>query len=146
MTNDIAIVPPRIQTKYPHMMPADITLWQRFLRLEYWDNAKYAYDVHVGTEAPNLDQLLPEFALMGRALSTKRIDVVSFLEYATFVIEVKPYAGLSAVGQAISYPLLFKRQYPHRPNVKGMIITDHAQLDIPWLCQQLKITLLEMPE
>ena len=69
-------VPPRVQNKYPHMMPADIRIWSRYLKTNPFPHARVAYDLHVGSPAAPLPGLSPEYERMAVALSTKRIDAV----------------------------------------------------------------------
>lgn len=62
----------------------------------------------------------------------------------TLVTEVKPFAGLSAIGQALGYRHLFAEDYPFAPDPVPCIITDLAQPDIAALCRKLRITLVEL--
>ncbi|MBA7693088.1 hypothetical protein ES703_101663 [subsurface metagenome] len=145
MTPEPTTVPPTVQKKYPHMMPADILIWSRYLKSNPFPNARIAYDVHVGTPAGPLDGLSAQYELMAIALSTKRIDAVVYEPRRTLIIEIKPYAGASAIGQVLTYRLLYHRDFPGSPFPLPVILTDHAQLDTPWLCQQLNIQLIVCP-
>ena len=105
MTPEPTTVPPTVQKKYPHMMPADILIWSRYLKSNPFPNARIAYDVHVGTPAGPLDGLSAQYELMAIALSTKRIDAVVYEPRRTLIIEIKPYAGASAIGQVLTRSL-----------------------------------------
>lgn len=136
--------PPEKLHRYPHMLPADVAIWERYLDTNPFPTARIAYDVHVGTpvsisadDPPNIQHMLYQ-------LTTLRIDAVVFLLNETPVIEIKPDAGMSAIGQALAYALLFDRQFPGYAPPVPTILTDTALPDTPWLCDRLGITLLEI--
>jgi len=138
-------VPPTVQKKYPHMMPADILIWSRYLSSDPFPDASVAYDLHVGTPAGPLEGLSPEYERMAAALSTKRIDAVVYKPRSTLIVEVKPYAGAGAIGQVLTYRLLYERDFPGCHVPIPVIVTDQPQLDTPWLCNQLNIQLIVCP-
>jgi hypothetical protein len=139
----IETVAPEIQPSYPHMLPGDVAIWHSFLCKDPILRVPVAYDVHVGTPAHIPENFEPPYRYMIERLSTKRIDVVIFFPKETVVCEIKPYAGLTAIGQALCYSALFKRDFPQYPNVKPCIITDTAQIDTPHLCALNKVVLVE---
>lgn len=137
--------PPQIRHKYPHMRPADVRIWEAYLLGHTHPNAQVAYDVHVGS-TPSPPPNAPEYLVKHiEAVYPKKIDAVIYLLSETIVAEVKPFAGLTALGQALGGRLLFHRDYPLAPNPIPAIITDTAQPDIPWLCARLGIVLIEVP-
>ena len=81
---------------------------------------------------------------MVRYLSTKRIDVVAFFSDEIVVFEVKRNAGLGAIGQVLSYALLFRQKYNPSLPVRTAILTDKAQPDMPMLCAAHHIILLDL--
>lgn len=139
-------VPPNVQAKYPHMMPADIRIWSRYLKTNPFPRARIAYDLHVGTPAEPLLGMTEEYERMTEALSRKRIDAVVYEERWTRIVEVKPYAGAGAIGQVLTYRLLYRREFPGSPMPLPVIVTDQPQVDTPWLCKQLNIELIVCPE
>jgi len=139
-------VPPDVQKKYPHMMPADIRIWTRYLKTNPFPKARVTYDLHVGTPATALQGMPEEYKRMTEALSTKRIDAVVYEARRTRICEVKPYAGSGAIGQVLTYRLLYHRDFPGSPLPLPWIITDYPQRDTPWLCRQLNIELVLCPE
>ncbi|MBA7612647.1 hypothetical protein ES703_19883 [subsurface metagenome] len=145
MRDEPITVPPTVQDKYPHMMPADIIIWTRYLKTNPFPQARISYDLHVGTPAGPLDGLTPEYQEMALALSTKRIDAVVYETRRTGIVEVKPYAGSGAIGQVLTYRLLYIREFPGSPQPIAMILTDYPQRDTPWLCNQLNIVLITCP-
>lgn len=132
--------------KYPHMLPADVELWNRFLDHNDFPGATVAYDVHVGTPAHVPPGTQENYARMIVALSTYRIDAVLYLPDETAVVEVKPHAGPTAIGQVLSYTLLFRKLYPQLPTTHPIILTDTARPDTPYLCAAFNITLIELDQ
>lgn len=130
--------------KYPHMLPADVALWERFIRLEHPMPCTVAYDVHVGS-LPPLPADLPEYLQRdAQALYPCKIDAVMYSPQETLIVEVKPRASTYAIGQVLSYTNLFHRDFPEHPRPTPCIITDTAHQDTPWLCEILNIILVEL--
>lgn len=138
------IVPPVANGRYPHFINHDALIWDRFLRTQSLTQFRVAYDVHVGSISPAAADLDENYARMVAALSSKRIDVVMYFPSETMILEVKQYAGLAAIGQAVSYAFLFKRRFPEKPKVTAAILTDTAQPDMHTLCVTFNVLLLEI--
>jgi len=115
------------------MMPGDVPLWQRFLTQhgEYFDS--FDYDRHVG-QGVDIDPAWPEEIVRAAlALTQKRIDAVGYKGPEVWLFEVKPDAGLSALGQLLSYKALWERD-PVNPKVTYLaIITDRLNPDEQFL-------------
>jgi len=130
--------------KYPHMRPEDVRIWERFLETNSRENALVAYDVHVGstpTPPPGAPEYLKKHIA---AVYPKKIDAVLYFPTQTVVMEIKPFAGLTALGQALGYRHLFINDYPFAPQPVACILTDTAQADMPSLCRKLGIVLIEV--
>jgi hypothetical protein len=126
------------------MLPNDKRIWDRFLEqfgdyFEYFD-----YDVRVGEGVGDIvgfDELTKEIAL---ALTQKRIDAVGYRGDEVWVFEIKPRAGLSAIGQVTAYEVLWNRQFYPRRIYRKAIVTDRTDNDIRYLCQEKDIKLYEV--
>jgi len=132
--------------KYPHMRPEDVRIWERFLDAHSPLNAVVAYDVHVGSTPPLPDDAPEYLKKHVAAVYPKKIDAVMYFPTQTLVTEIKPFAGLTALGQALGYRHLFINDYPFAPQPVAAIITDTAQPDVPSLCRKLGIVLIEVPQ
>ena len=130
--------------RYPHLEPLDTAIWNAALDIDPWPNARVAYDVHVGTPAIVPMDSPESYRRMVEHLSTLRIDVVVLLPNKTLVIEIKPSASLSAIGQALGYTHLFHAKYPHYLKPTPCILTDLPKPDTPWLCNLLHVQLLTL--
>ena len=122
--------PPDKLTKYPHMFPLDIPIWERFIDRFGADFSGFDYDVKVGSGTKPVKGLGPKYARMQAILSKYRIDVVGFRSDSIWVIEVKPEAGTVALGQIDLYTSLYKRDFTPSLNVVGVIVTDRELPDI----------------
>lgn len=128
--------------KYPHLMVSDVAIWERYLDkfANQWD--AFEYDVRVGQGIVTKPELEEKYKHMATALTEKRIDVVAARGAVTTIIEVKPSAMLSAVGQLLSYQILYEERYPLKGPVKMLLITDRIGPDLENLCRKFGISLI----
>ena len=127
---------------YPHMMPADVAIWERFIEKKpnAYDNV--SYDVKVGS-APEFDTTVnAESGGKAEDLYKKKIDVVGYKGAEIDIIELKPRAGQSALGQVKGYGQLYIRDYspPEQPNL--VLITDVLLPDMDFLAEAENIRLI----
>ena len=111
-------------SKYPHMKPEDVAIWERFLLdyPEYFDTVDYDVSVGVG-RMPN--ELTGDNVEKGwKDLTSKKIDVVGYKNNTITLIEVKPNARANALGQIWMYDELFKDQFENVGEIKNLIITN----------------------
>lgn len=115
---------------YPHMFPRDIEVWERFIKHHPNYFVKVAYDVKVGTGAIVNQDVPKNIQEMQTELTKKRIDALGLeVNGVAAIVEVKPRAGLGALGQVRSYEVLFNIEYPDLVTRK-IIICDDADPDI----------------
>ena len=141
----IHIVPPGHRGDYPHMAKRDAEVWSRFLAAHSTEFDGFAYDVAVGG-----------VQLVGEAISATeragwqyntalKIDVCGFKPGAVWVIEVKPYATVSAIGGAIAYTLVLRREKVFDGELLPTIVCSYCQLDVRWAAEQLGVQVFELP-
>ena len=111
--------------KYPHMRPADVGIWERFLRSNPGKFRSVTYDVRVG-DAATVHEGCSECARGAWFDLTRwQIDVVAEDDEAIYIIEVKPLANARALGQVDGYRDLYVwEKIPTKP-VKAVVLTDH---------------------
>ncbi len=133
--------PYKHMSKYPHMLPADVTIWNAFITRypDFFETVDY--DVHVGEGIPTEQRWEENIAAMARHLTQLRIDVVGYVHNTITIVELKPRARTTAIGQVISYKLAYERQFPHQPRPHMMIITDVEAPDMRTTCDALEIQL-----
>lgn len=131
------IFPSTWRGRYPHLMPLDIAIWNRFLDAWGQDFLGFQYDVLVGegAEAP------PNFSAGDKALllalTVKRLDCVGVRADRLVLIEVKPRLGMSAIGQLVAYNLLWRRQYGEYPRIEMTWIGEQSEPDLLFCMDRL---------
>ncbi|MBA7479872.1 hypothetical protein ES707_15313 [subsurface metagenome] len=102
---------PVVMPSYPHMMAEDTDVWTRYLKDPITPIREVWYDVHVGRPVSlpvGADALTRRVAA---GVTRKRIDVVCRVGGGFWVVEVKPFANMLALGQVISYYRLLVTEY-----------------------------------
>ncbi len=122
--------------KYPHMFPLDIAIWERFLDSHGADFLGFDYDVKVGSGTTPIEGLGDKYARMQSILSKFRIDVVGFKRNSIYIIETKPNASASAIGQVDTYTKLYTRDFTPTIPVIGCIVTDNQLPDMDYLTKE----------
>lgn len=131
---------------YPHMAKHDARIWERFLAAYdgYFEEA--VYDVALGGADPVDPDATEAERFMWRRNTAKRIDAAVRNKDETWLCEVRPGAGLSAVGAVLGYAILSE----HDPWVEGplvmTIVTDQMDNDTKVVCDDLEIQVIELPE
>lgn len=131
--------PPELLRKYPHMFPKDIVIWERFLLKHANEFTGFDYDIKVGTVPKFPDGLDTGIYKAGEILWKKRIDAVGHKADELLIIEVKPNAGPSAIGQVLGYVQLYRDEIKPTQKISGLIVTDFPDLDLNRLAEAMKI-------
>lgn len=127
---------------YPHMMPYDVAIWERFIE-KYPDAYDFvSYDVKVGSGPAHDTVVNPETGGDSINLYKRKIDVVGYKGERIDIIELKPRAGSSALGQVAGYGVLYKKDYtpPTEPNL--VVITDQLGTDMDTLSSSMGVKLI----
>jgi hypothetical protein len=120
---------------YPHMKPNDIAIWERFLAK--YPNAynSVQYDFNVGNPPPFNPLMDDGEDLNQDALYKLKIDVIGHIGNRIDIIEIKPNAGASTIGQVKAYKTLYTRDERPSKQVSMVIITDKLQTNMDYLCK-----------
>lgn len=119
-----------VMPTYPHMLWQDRGVWTRFLETEGHRIKRVWYDVHVGEAVdtgPDGDELVRR---VSRGVTRKRIDVVARVGGGYWVIEVKPFGGMVALGQVLVYTRLFVAEYVVDGSVVPVVVCDRVDPDV----------------
>jgi hypothetical protein len=111
--------------KYPHLRPADAAIWERFIEKNPKRFRRVWYDFRIGDHAHDGTTCENCMNTGWYDLTRWQIDVLGEDDAAIYVIEVKPSANAKALGQALSYALLFVREYQATKPVIPVVLTDH---------------------
>lgn len=116
--------------KYPHLKPADILIWERFLEAHPDAYDSVQYDLGIGLLPPFSTVVLSETGGNDSELYLRKIDVVGFKGGVIDIIEVKPHAGPSAVGQVEHNAFLYKNFVDKTSAPNPVLITDDFRADV----------------
>jgi len=140
------VVRPIASGDYPHMSKHDAVIWERFLQQYAPRIAGVAYDVALGGVV--IDEALgdPASRLGWQYTTALKVDAVALLDRECWVIEVRPRANVAAIGSALCYVQMAKRDgFTSRPLVP-VVVTDSTTPDIRYCAEQLGVMLLEVGE
>lgn len=133
-------------TKYPHMLPGETRIWDRFLDLHGMPDGEVDYDVHLG-EGVAVDPSWPFWMTrVVQQLSTHRADVVVERSDEVVIIEVKRVAGMGAVGQLLGYEALYLKQFGVDRPVRLLCVCERTEADIEVVFQFYEIEVVVLGE
>lgn len=134
----------RLYGPFVHMAPNDKAIWTRYLMNGGNQAAPFLYDHRVGNgiTMPAGSGRIAEATAY--ALTTKRIDALSYRASVWTIYEVKQRAGLTAIGQLIGYRELLREQIQPADFIALVLVTDEAQPDMHRLCDNEMIVLVEV--
>lgn len=121
---------PVVMPRYPHMMPEDTDVWTKFLRSNFIDIKRVWYDVRVGLSVLRGVGIDSGLTRIANGITRKRIDVVAAVGGGLWVVEVKPWANMYALGQVLTYLRLFRKEYISPGEVIPVIVCDGTDDDI----------------
>ena len=134
-----------LRYKYPHMKPADVKIWESFIKNNPDAYDTVIYDLCVGSP-PSFDSKFDAVSTANAVdLYKKKIDVVGFKGNTVDIIELKPNAGAGALGQVLGYVILYKRDISDAPTPRPVLITDSITLDMEELALKLGVRLIVAP-
>ena len=127
---------------YPHMMPYDVAIWERFIK-QFPDAYDFAqYDVKVGSAPEHSTIVSPETGGDSINLYKKKIDVVGLKAEQIDIIELKPNAGPSALGQLRGYGVLYVKEFNPPTTPKLVLITDRLMPDMDLLASSMGVQIV----
>lgn len=128
---------------YPHMLSEDNAVWDKFLSTDAYRIEQLWYDVRVGQPVflgPNASEMEKKIAA---GVTRKRIDVICEVLGDIWVVEIKPYGNMLAIGQVISYARLFALEYSVVGRVIPVIVCATQDSDLVDEFDELGILVLE---
>lgn len=129
---------------YPHMAKNDAVLWERFLD-EYGPNfLRFTYDVALGGFLPEGDEADRATRVGYQYSSALKIDALGEREDDLWVIEVRPSAGVSALGAALCYTVLASLDPLAVKPLVPVVVTDLTSPDIQLCAESLEVLVIEL--
>lgn len=121
---------PLVQVHYPHMLAEDVRVWTKFLKTDAHRLREVWYDLRVGQSVLLSEGASDMERKISLGLTRKRIDVVAAVAGGLWVIEVKPYANMYAMGQVLTYVRLFAQEYVTVGEVTPVLVCDSYDTDL----------------
>lgn len=116
--------------EYTHLLPFERPIWDRYVKSRTLDIIRVEYDLHLGEGVPPPVGASPGTVAVVQATSRKRVDVVAHTPNAIYIIEIKPRAGMGALGQLLTYrDLYLEERRPLKP-VKLAVVCERMAPDI----------------
>lgn len=131
-----------LQSKYPHMRPEDIGVWEEFIKKnpDYYDRVDYDFRVGEGRIYPSIKELWGKRDM--RMLSQLRIDAVGYKGDRIDIIEIKPSVNVTALGQVITYTDLFIKEHPGMKNIVPTIVASREMPDVRRVAEERGIKII----
>jgi hypothetical protein len=99
-------------------------LWTKFLEEHGNEYYNYKYDIHLKKPIKIPEGMPKEYAADAIHLSSLRIDATMETKNEIYVVEIRPDATASAIGNLILYRFLYKMEFQPTKTVKMMLITN----------------------
>jgi len=120
--------------KYPHLAAKEAPIWDRFVKANPSFADEADYDVTCG-KANSLPADTPQYLKDDwNYLRAWKIDVVAVKDGIRYIVEVRPRAGLNAIGEIICKASMFQAEHPEFGEVEPILITDFERPDIREMC------------
>ncbi len=107
----------------PQFSSEDLPLWAAYkdeLESKY-DKIEYSVRLHGQKLPPGED---PTYAAMWEKITARRVDTVGHTADRIDIIEFRPFAGPSAIGQLQMYRTLYEMEIAPTKPIKLILITD----------------------
>ena len=127
--------------RYPHLSPQEKEIWDRFIEKNPQFFTEVIYDARVGEGRDYSDYPEDKIREDLEHLSKKRIDVVGFTDDVIYVIEIRPKANLSAIGNAWGLAELFRDVASVDKVIIPAILTDEKLPDMEAVCSRMAVKL-----
>lgn len=116
--------------EYKHLLPNEIAIWDRFLANPPFPIISVTYDLHLGEGQPIQPRWDESMIALVKAVTRKRVDAVVVTPGATVIIEIKPRAGMSALGQLLAYRQLFLAEHAPAGELRLACVCERVAPDL----------------
>lgn len=115
---------------YPHLMPEDVAVWERFIAAYPSAYDSCQYDLPVGSIPDFVKEGTPEDHASMEKLYKKKIDVIGHKGTDLDIVELKPQCTMSTIGQVKGYVHLFTREHGDGFEPKPVVVCGGAHPDV----------------
>ncbi len=124
------------------MKPQDFDVWNRFIDKNPDAYEGVQYDLALGLKPPFDTVIIPETGGDQLKLYLRKIDVVGKSGDRLDIIEVKPKAEPSTIGQVKGYATLYKNLIDPAANIRAVIVCETAKADVFLIAAQENVQLI----
>jgi hypothetical protein len=124
------------------MREKETLIWERFLVAYPEAYNEVVYNLKLGEGADIPEGTAENIAKDFKELTQHKIDVVGFKGNNIDIIELKPYAGVGAIGQVIGYRDLYITYINRNANPNLVVITDVLRNDTKTIAEKQNIKLI----
>jgi hypothetical protein len=135
-------VTPHEALRASYLGPDEVELWHNVRTLVAHDAIWFAFGVTVGPEPEVPPNILPRLAEAWKRQNQRRIDVLVKLPEGVAILELKPYATPSAIGQLKLYDFLYTLDPVAGPVSALYLVARYAPPDIVALAKADNIRIL----
>lgn len=128
---------------YPHMLFEDVEVWTRFLESEHPKIYELWYDLHVGKPVEPVAGSPAFIFAVAAGVSRKRIDVVCRVDGGYWVVEVKPFGNMVALGQALGYWGLVMEEFALSGRIWPVVVCDNVDEDVKLRFREFGVLVFE---
>ena len=119
-----------MKPKYAHMRQ-----WEEAIMEKYHETVgmvgEWSYDVPLKVrETPVPSYMTDNESLLWQRITAKRIDAVCEKRDVIYIIEIKDRLRPSAIGQVLTYLVLFEEQFAPQKRLQGVVLTGYTDPDM----------------
>ena len=119
-----------MKPKYPHMRQ-----WEAEIMDKYHNDVgmvgDWSYDVPLKVrQTPVPSYMTDNESLLWQRITAKRIDAVCERKNIIYIIEIKDRLRPSAIGQVLTYLVLYDEQFAPKKPLQGVVLTEYTDPDM----------------
>lgn len=128
-----------MKPKYPHMRQWEAEIMQKYHN-KVGMVGEWSYDIPLKVrETPIPSYMTENEALLWQKITSKRIDAVCERKNIIYIIEIKDRLRPSAIGQVLTYLILYQEQFAPEKPLQGVILTEFTDPDMMHVADHYKI-------
>ena len=144
LVKPMVVMPLRADGNYPHMAHRDRAVWARWLALYADQYLGVVYDLAFGgLDAPDPEATRTERE-MWQYQTALKIDAFVLAPDRALVIEVRPWATVSALGAALTYAMGLQEIGVTESLLVPTIVCEGIQVDVAAMCAKLGIDVVQV--
>jgi len=129
---------------YKHFARRDAPVWERWIALHAQEYLGVCYDVAVGGLPAPDDEATENERRAWQYQTALKVDAFVIGADRALVIEVRPWATVSALGSALTYAMILDRAQVSPLPLTPAVVCEGMQVDVRWACDKLGVEVFEV--